>query len=248
MNAIKAYFISDLHLGAKDDRDEHIKQQRFLEFLKRILGDATHFYIVGDLFDFWFEYKYVIPKHYFAFLHEFKRLSDQGVEMHYLAGNHDFALNSFFRDVLGIQTWLNEYEFELGARKFYLFHGDGIAKNDIGYRFLKRILRSKINQHIFKAIHPDVGIALAHLASGSSRKYTNQMNQLRDEGDYKEFAERQFARGIDYVIMGHRHNPLVHEVQGKKYINLGDWIENFTYAVFDGSEISLRYFLEEPDF
>jgi UDP-2,3-diacylglucosamine hydrolase len=239
---IKAYFISDLHIGADESKGEFEKQKHFLKFLDSIYYNATHLYIVGDLFDFWFEYKYVIPKKYFEFLCEFKKLVNKGVEIHYLTGNHDFYLGVFFDEYIGIKTWPNDYEFELGGKKFYLFHGDGLAKKDTGYRILKRILRNKCSIRLYRWLHPDLGIPLARLVSGSSRKYTNQINNLRDESDYIEFAEKQFERGADYVIMGHRHNPLVHEKHGRKYLNLGDWIEFNSYGLFDGKGLELKYY------
>jgi len=245
MQDIRAYFISDLHLGAADDEDERIKQDRFLKFLSTLRDNATHLFIVGDLFDFWFEYIHVIPKKYFKFLYELKKLTQQNITVHYLAGNHDFALNSFFIEQLNIQTHPEEFETELAGKRFYLFHGDGIAAKDIGYRILKKIVRSKTNQRLFRLIHPDAGIPLARFVSGSSRKYTNQMNHLRDEGDYIAFADQKFNEGFDFVLMGHRHNPLVHESGGRKYVNLGDWIVNYSYAFFDGTDIELRYWKDK---
>ncbi len=239
---VKAYFISDLHIGSHHDKNEEEKQERVLRFLKSIHGDATHLYIVGDLFDFWFEYKYVVPKDYFRFLFALRNMADAGVELHYLAGNHDFALSDFFDREIGVKTWAESYAFELAGKSFFLFHGDGIAKKDIGYRILKRILRNRINQRVFRLLHPDWGIPFARLVSGSSRKYTNQLNHLRDESDYIEYAEIRFEKGADFVIMGHRHNPLVHEKGGKKYINLGDWIRYNSFALFDGQTMTLEYF------
>ena len=192
------------------------------------------------MFDFWYEYNKYIPKIYFSFLYKLKFLVNKGIEIHYLAGNHDFYLGQFFDKEIGIKTWPDEYEFQLADKKFYLWHGDGLGKKDGAYRFLKKILRSKINQKIFKWIHPDVGFSIARWMSGSSRKYTNQLNHLRDESDYFHFAEQLFKKGIDYVLMGHRHNPLTHNVGDKKYINLGDWITYFTYAVFDGQNLQLK--------
>jgi len=209
--------------------------------------DASHLYIIGDLFDFWYEYKKYIPKIYFAFLYKFRFLANKGIEIHYLAGNHDFFLGQFFDNDLGVKTWLDEYEFSLNGKKFYIWHGDGLGKKDGGYRFLKKIMRSKINQKLFSWIHPDIGFSVARLFSGSSRKYTNQLNHLRDESDYFQFAEEQFKNGVDYVLMGHRHNPLVHQVGGKKYINLGDWIKYFTYAVFDGQNLELMHYTNEKN-
>ncbi|MBD3224869.1 MAG: UDP-2,3-diacylglucosamine diphosphatase [Caldithrix sp.] len=238
----KAYFISDLHIGAETGEAEERKQKRFLEFLSDIEKSVTDLYIVGDLFDFWFEYRQVIPKKYFVFLHRFKQLTDKGVKIYYLAGNHDFALGTFFDSQLGIKTFLNTYEFTLAEKRFFLYHGDGVAKNDGGYRLLKKILRSGWNQKIFRWIHPDVGIRLALSVSGSSRKYTNQKNGERDESDYKEFAQLKFNDGFDYVIMGHRHNPLTYETPNGLYINLGDWIVNYSFAVFDGQSLQLKFF------
>ncbi|MGD9487442.1 MAG: UDP-2,3-diacylglucosamine diphosphatase [Calditrichaceae bacterium] len=238
---IKAYFISDLHIGANETEEEHQKQTHVLRFLDEIEKDATHLYIVGDLFDFWFEYKYVIPKKYFDFLYRFKRLTDRGVEINYLAGNHDFFLGRFFDEMIGMKTWLDDYEFELGGKNFYLFHGDGVAKKDTGYRFLKRVFRNKFNQKIFRWLHPDFGFRFARFISGSSRVYTNRL-VLKDVEDYKEYAEKQFDRGFDYVLMGHKHNPLVYEKNDHKYLNLGDWLVNFSYAEFDGNNLELKYY------
>ncbi|HID40492.1 MAG TPA: UDP-2,3-diacylglucosamine diphosphatase [Calditrichaeota bacterium] len=234
-----AFFISDLHIGEPTQNDETYKQEKIFSFLKNVVSRGTHLFIVGDLFDFWYEYKYVIPKKHFLYLHRLRLLVDSGVEIHYLAGNHDFYLGDFFREYTGIQTWPEEYEFELDGRRFFLYHGDGVAKRDKGYRFMKKIFRNKASIWLYRWLHPDLGIPFARFVSGSSRKYTNHIN-LGDESDYKEFAEKQFARGIDYVMMGHKHNPLVYEKDGHIYINLGDWMENFSYAEFDGKNLRLK--------
>lgn len=244
---VKAYFFSDAHLGIDESNQEYEKQKALLKFLENINADATHLYIVGDLFDFWFEYGKVIPKKYFPFLHCLKNMSDNGIEIHYFAGNHDFYLGEFFNKELGIKTWQNDYEFELSGKRFYLWHGDGLAKNDGAYRVLKKILRNSLSQKLFKLLHPDFGIPFALWVSGSSRQYTNQLNHLRDESDYIEFAENKFKDGTDFVLMGHRHNPLVHEANGNKYINLGDWINYSTYAVFDGKELELKHFIKKEN-
>ncbi len=242
---VKAFFISDLHLGAEDGTDEIRKQELVHRFLQMVRQEATHLFLVGDFFDFWYEYRTVIPKQYFNILTDLAEVTRAGVIVHYLAGNHDFALGEFFERDLNIRTWPDEMTIELAGKKFFLFHGDGLAKHDVGYRFLKRFLRNKFNQKVFRLIHPDYGIKLANLASGSSRKYTNQQNDLRDESDYIEFARERFAEGFDYVLMGHRHNPLVHEEDGHKYINLGDWISKFSYAEFDGLGLRLKYFMRD---
>jgi len=242
---VKAFFISDLHLGAEDGADEIRKRELVHRFLQMVRQEATHLFLVGDFFDFWFEYRTVIPKTHFHILNDLAEVRRAGVTIHYLAGNHDFALGQFFERELHIHTWPDEMTIELAGKKFYLFHGDGLAKKDGGYRLLKRILRSRLNQKFFRLLHPDFGIKLAHLASGSSRKYTNQQNDQRDESDYVEFAKKQFEAGFDYVLMGHRHNPLVYEKDGHKYINLGDWISKYSYAEFDGRELELKYFTQD---
>ncbi len=239
---VKAFFISDLHIDTVLDAREIEKQDHILRFLKDISRQATHLFIVGDLFDFWFEYKTVIPRVYFRFLIALKEMREAGTNIVYLAGNHDFALGTFFPRELDIPVYLDDYTCTLEGKKFYLFHGDGLARKDSGYRFLKRILRNRFNQRLFGWIHPDVGFKLARIISGSSRKYTNQLNWKRDEQDYFDFARQKFKEGFDYVLMGHRHNPLVHEIDGHKYINLGDWIDKFSYAVFDGKMLQLEYY------
>jgi UDP-2,3-diacylglucosamine hydrolase len=234
MNLI--YFISDLHLSKEIPE----RTERFIHFLRDLENKASLIFFVGDLFDFWFEYKYTIPKHYFSVLTQLSRLRDRNIEIHYLPGNHDFWLGNFFDNELGIQTYDNEWTGELLGKKFYLFHGDGIAKHDVGYRFLRRVLRNKINQKLFRLIHPDWGIPLARWVSGSSRQYTQKLN-LNDHSDYIEFARKRFAEGFDYVIMGHRHNPIRHEENKKVYVNLGDWLYHDSYAVFDGTDIQIEY-------
>lgn len=236
-----AFFISDLHIGEPEPDNAAQKQEIILSFLKNVALNGTHLFIVGDLFDFWYEYKWVIPKKHFPYLHQLRLLVEAGVEVHYLAGNHDFYLGEFFKKYIGIQTWPDEYEFELAGKKFFLYHGDGVAKRDKGYRFMKKIFRNPVSIWFYRWIHPDWGIPFARFVSGSSRKYTNQID-MRDEPDYIAFAEKQFERGVDYVLMGHRHNPLKHKKDGRIYINLGDWIEKFTYAEFDGKELELKQY------
>lgn len=237
------YFISDVHLSLDDHPDNRSREKKFLRFLEQIESDAGRIFFVGDLFDFWFEYKYAIPKHQFEVLYRLKHLAGKNIEMHYLTGNHDFWLGRFFTDYIGIKTWDNDWSGEIDGKKFYLFHGDGVAHKDVGYRVLKRILRNKINIRIFRWLHPDAGIPFARFVSGSSRHYTNNIN-LNANPDYIEFAEKKFSEGFDFVLMGHRHTPLEHTKGKNKYINIGDWLYNFSYAVFDGKNLRLEKFIE----
>jgi UDP-2,3-diacylglucosamine hydrolase len=235
-----AYFISDVHLGELPKEQEINRVNHFLHFLMKIEQSAECIFIVGDLFDFWFEYKYVIPKKYFNLLTQLARLRQKNIEIHYLTGNHDFYLGRFFEEELGIKTYKGDWQGTIDNKRFYLYHGDGIAKRDSGYRLLKKIIRSPISIKLYRLIHPDIGIPFARFVSGSSRKYTNNIN-LRDYNDYIEFAKKRFDEGFDYVIMGHRHDPVVHEENGKKYVNLGDWLTNFSYGVFDGNDLKIEF-------
>jgi len=232
------YFISDVHLGELPPDREQARVEKFLGFLRSLESKAERIFFVGDLFDFWFEYKYVIPKKHFPTLHQLARLRENNIELHYLPGNHDFWLGEFFQKQLGIHTYDDDWSGVLGNKKFYLFHGDGVAKKDGGYRMLRRFLRSPVNIKLFRLIHPDWGIPFARFVSGSSRLYTNQI-KLNDHSDYIDFAQKKFNEGFDYVLMGHRHNPFVHAEGDKKYINLGDWLVNDSYAVYDENELNL---------
>jgi UDP-2,3-diacylglucosamine hydrolase len=238
------FFISDVHLGELPPEQEKTRLELFINFLKELEDSADRIFFVGDLFDFWFEYKYVIPKKHFPILLQLSRLHDHGIEMHYLPGNHDFWLGNFFDHELGIKTYTEDWHGEIDGKKFYLFHGDGIARKDVGYRFLRRLLRFPFNLRLFRWLHPDIGIPFARFVSGSSRQYTNQL-KLNDHNDYIVFARKKFEEGYDYVIMGHRHRPFVHEENGRKYMNLGDWLENFSYGVFDGRELRIAYAKKE---
>jgi len=235
------YFISDVHLGEQTEQLEKERTRQFIEFLREIENTASSVFFVGDLFDFWFEYKYVIPKKHFLIIHQLAAMREKNIQMTYLAGNHDFWLGKFFDEELGIVTSPNEWTGKLEGKRFFLYHGDGVAKKDSGYRFLKKILRNPVSIKLYQWIHPDWGIPFARFVSGSSRQYTNRIN-LNDHSDYIDFARRQFDVGYDYVIMGHRHNPYEHEENGKKYINLGDWLRYCSYAVFDGKTLEIRYY------
>jgi UDP-2,3-diacylglucosamine hydrolase len=237
----QTYFISDVHLGTLSAEKERKQVDYFLSFLRSLETGAERIFFIGDLFDFWFEYKYVIPKKYFPVLYQLARLREKKIEMHYLPGNHDFWLGEFFSRELGIYCYPNDWSGELAGKKFYLFHGDGLAKKDAGYRLLKKVLRKNISLKLFRLLHPDLGIPLARIVSGSSRHYTDQL-KLNSEPDYIEYADAKFQQGYDYVIMGHQHRPKTYETGRHKYINLGDWLIHYSYALFDGSQLLLKYY------
>jgi UDP-2,3-diacylglucosamine hydrolase len=232
------YFISDVHLGVSDADTERRKLDALLKLLAEIHRSGGTLYIVGDLFDFWYEYRAVVPRGYHRLYSALEDLPKAGVEVTYLAGNHDFAIGSFFSDELGVRVLRDDLCFEADGKSFYVYHGDGLAANDGGYRALKRVLRSPLAQWGFRLLHPDFGFALARRFSHSSRDYTSGKDYGEKDGMRLE-AIRRFKNGTDIVIMGHRHLPRREELDGGIYVNLGDWIHHFTYAVYRDGDIAL---------
>lgn len=241
----KIYFISDIHLMFGNKKKEKDKQKKLIDFLISIESDAEHLYIIGDLFDFWFEWNHVIPKYWFEIFMQFKNMILNGVKISFITGNHDFYFNSYLKNEIGLLCYDEKTEFEietnLGKKRFFLAHGDGYAKRDRGYRILKRIIRNKFSIFLFKTfIHPDFGMWIAKKTSEMSGKKRNNSSDWQDE--YYRFAKSQFDKNYDYVILGHLHKPIRKE-QGKKvYINCGDWMKSYSYGVFDGSDLLLKFF------
>jgi len=232
------YFISDVHLGVGDPDTERRKQEMLLKLLTEIRRSGGTLYIVGDLFDFWYEYRAVVPRGYHRLYTLLEDLPKAGVKVTYLAGNHDFAIGSFFSDDLGITVLRDDLSFEADGKSFYVYHGDGLAPKDGGYRLLKRVLRSPLSQWGFRLLHPDFGFALARRFSHTSRDYTSGKDYGEKDGMRQE-AIRRFENGTDIVIMGHRHVPRRETHNGGVYVNLGDWIHHFTYAVYRNGDIAL---------
>jgi len=223
------YFISDAHFGIKLDGCEE-REKHFFRLLDEITPSMSALYINGDLFDFWIEYRNAIRPDYFNVLHHLKQLVDQGIEVHYLAGNHDFALGSFLTDQVGIIIHPESVDTVIQGKKVHIYHGDGLIKKDIGYRILKRILRNKTNQYFYRMLHPDIGVALGTFASGSSRKYLRPrfLDWIRKE--YREHANSILEKGADIVIFGHTHEgEIVHCPKGI-YCNMGSWLINYNFA------------------
>ncbi len=236
---MKILFFSDAHLGAND---EHLNRRKILlRFLREIGSTVDRIVINGDLFDFWFEYKHAIPKGYIDILSELYFLRQRNIRIDYVAGNHDFWMGSYLYDALGIHIYKDDLSFEADGKKIYVFHGDGLAKKDVGYRILKKIFRFKPNIWLYRWLHPDIGVPLAKMISHSSRQ-SSQYKDLNDQNDYYEFAEKIGRNGYDFVILGHRHKPEQKELKHTSYINLGDWITHFSYAIFENGNINLRFY------
>ncbi len=244
-NNSKIYFLSDFHLGAPNYADSLLREKKVVAFLESIRHKAAEIFIVGDIFDFWYEYKKVIPKGFTRLLGKLAELSDSGILIHVFVGNHDMWMKGYFEKELNISVYHQPKEFEWAKKRFFIGHGDGLGPGDHGYKFIKKIFRNPICQWLFGFLHPDWGIALANYFSRKSREKTGASDEifLSEENEWlfiycKEILQHN---SYDYFIFGHRHLPLDCKLSdNSRYINLGDWIRNFTYADFDGSDVKLH--------
>lgn len=229
----KYYFISDAHLGA--GKNEEMKYKKLISFLDFINKKNTTLFIIGDLFDFWFEYKYVIPYENFSILCQLKKMIETGVQIKYITGNHDFGIGRFIKS-MGIEIYRDPISISLKSKKFYIAHGDGLLNADYGYKILKKILRNPLNIWLYRLIHPDIGMTVANFCSNLSRNKKNK--SFNDK--YINFAKNKFKNGIDFMIFGHTHLPFEFTDQEKKLINIGDWINHFTYGYFNDDNLELK--------
>jgi UDP-2,3-diacylglucosamine hydrolase len=238
-NKKKIYFLSDAHLGRKSPENSD-REGALVTFLNTIETDADKLFILGDLFEFWFEYAYLIPKGHLKLLAALQRLQKAGTEINYIVGNHDFALGPYLRDEIGMKLHWNNLEMELQGKRFFISHGDGLWKKDIGYRFIKPILRSRMNQALYRLLPADFAIGLARLCSGASRKYTDRRVLQKSIEAYRVIAGELLATGkYDIVIMGHTHFPELIESPSGIYVNAGGWLKKYTYAVMEEGSIKL---------
>jgi UDP-2,3-diacylglucosamine hydrolase len=234
----KTYFFSDVHLGLGTKDDDRNREQHVIRFLDMVQQDARELFILGDLFDYWFEYKSVVPKGYFRLFAKLAELRSHGIQISYLAGNHDFWLKGYLTEELDIAIYPDPIERTIDGKRFYLHHGDGLLRNDTGYRILKHVLRNNFNIFLFSLIHPDLTSWIARWSSRKSRAYTSK--KTFEGNDMVEFARKKIREGVDVVIMGHNHQSLFKELDRGVYVNIGDWLREYTYAVFDGNKIQLK--------
>jgi UDP-2,3-diacylglucosamine hydrolase len=233
-------FFSDAHLGVPDPGERRLG--RLLDFLDYVREEASALYILGDLFDFWFEYRHAVPKGHFRMLTALAAIRQAGIPITYMAGNHDYWVGSFLREEIGVETLEDPVERRLQGRRVYLAHGDGLGPGDLGYRILKLILRHPVCIFLYRLLHPDLGIPLAHGVSALSRRHTLSREVLLARL-YRDVARPLFDKGIECVVMGHVHEPAHLVVAGapprRELLVLGDWLENFTYGVFQEGTVRL---------
>jgi len=233
------YFISDLHFGLLSQSEEVERELKFVEFLNSIQDSAKELYILGDLFDYWFEYKKVMQKGYYRTFTALNDLVRSGTKVHYLIGNHDFMHRDFFEKEVGVQLYQKDIEVDIDNKKFYLAHGDGLVKNDYGYLILKKVFRSKLAQNLYSLIHPNLGIKIAQGTSKTSRDYTGNKDYGEEDG-LMQFAKEKIDSGFDYVILGHTHKVRVENYNSGTYINLGTWLDKTLYGIYENGKFDLR--------
>ena len=234
-----AYFISDAHLGAETREREEARERRLHGFLTSLEGRASALFIVGDLFDFWFEYGTAIPRRHFPTLAALRRLTASGVAVTYLNGNHDFWLGPFLRDELGLRTHRDALTLQLQGHRIWLHHGDGLVGGDLGYRVLKRVLRHPASIALYRLIHPDLGIPLAHWVSRWSRE-SREGRPLDGDRLWREIASPRFAEGFDTVMVGHFHHVWERREGDRTFFLLGEWMERFSYVVLRDGVFTLE--------
>jgi UDP-2,3-diacylglucosamine hydrolase len=218
-----------------------------VKWLDTVKQDAQEIHLVGDLFDFWFEYKHAVPKGMIRLLGKMAEIADSGIPLHIYTGNHDMWMFDYLPKEIGVILHREPIHQEWNGIKLFIGHGDGLGPGDQGYKFIKRVFASKVCQWLFARLHPNFGIGFANFWSGTSRNSHQQKDRvfLGDEKEWLAVYCRQILANdhFDYFIFGHRHLPLNIEIgPASRYINLGDWISHFTYAVFDGSKMELRSF------
>lgn len=248
----KIYFLSDFHLGTPDAASSLQREKRIVQFLESIKNDAEQIFIVGDMFDFWFEYSTVVPKGYVRLLGKLAELTDSGIRIHFFVGNHDMWMRDYFQTELNIPVYFEPKTFEFSGKKFYIGHGDGQGPGDEGYKFLKKIFRNKISQWIFGIIPPAIGMGIANYFSRKSRAVASRMPEyfLGENNEWLLIYSKEVLQNehYDYFIFGHRHLPIDFVINEKsRYINLGEWINYNSYAVFDGLNIELKYYTPQKN-
>lgn len=240
------YFLSDFHLGAPDYDKSLVREKKIVAFLDSIKKDATEIYLLGDVFDFWFEYGKVIPTGYVRLLGKLAELSDTGIKLHYFTGNHDMWVFDYLPRELNLTIYRQPITRQIGDKKFYLGHGDGLGPGDYGYKFIKAVFASKLCQWLFARVHPNLGMSIAHYWSAKSRKLTEEQH-FHEEKEWLIIYSREVLQKehFDFFIFGHRHLPIDYKLNEKsKYVNLGEWVNHFSYAVFDGNYLALKYFCD----
>ena len=241
------YFASDFHLGIPNYDESLVREKMTVNWLDMASKDAKEIYLMGDLFDFWFEYKHSIPKGFTRFLGKLAEIIDNGTPVHVFTGNHDMWMFGYLEKEIGVSIIRHPIDIEVNGKLFHLAHGDGLGPGDQGYKFIKKVFANKICQWLFARIHPNTGIGIANFWSRRSRMQEKQIPEFlgEDKEWLIQYCKQKLAeKKYDYFVFGHRHLPIEHDFNnGSKYINLGDWINHNTYAVFSNDDLELKKYV-----
>lgn len=244
-NAKNIYFASDFHLGAPTYEKSLEREKAICAWMDSIRPTCGELFLVGDIFDFWFEYKNAIPRGFVRLQGKIAEFTDAGIPVHFFTGNHDMWIFDYLPQELGIQLHRNPVQRTFGTKKFFIGHGDGLGPGDRKYKILKRFFDSSICQWLFARLHPNFGIGLANFSSKSSRAKTGSEDEkflgLENEWLVAFCNEQNQLNPVDYYIFGHRHLPLQLSIApDATYLNIGDWLRYYTFAVFDGENLRLK--------
>ena len=243
----QVYFASDFHLGAPSYPESRAREERIVRWLSEIQPDAHMIFLLGDLFDFWFEYRHVVPKGYIRLLGKLAALVDQGIQLVFFTGNHDMWMFDYFEQELGVPIIRQPISIHINNYSFHIGHGDGLGNGDGIYKLLKKVFQSRLGQRLFSALHPDWGIALANRWSRNSRRKNERKDESfrgkEHEWIYQYCQEVERRQHHDYYIFGHRHLPLdIPLNESSRYVNTGEWLLSHSYVRFDGQQLILESF------
>ena len=243
----KIYFSSDNHLGAPTPQQSKPREEKFVRWLDQVKEDAAAIFLLGDLFDFWFEYKHVVPKGFVRVLGKLAEITDSGIPVYFFVGNHDLWMEDYFEKELNIPVYHQPKEFEFNSKIFLIGHGDGLGPGDIGYKRMKKVFTNPFARWLYRWFHPDLGVPLAQYFSVKNKAISGE-EDVAYLGEDKEWLVQYCRRKLesshyDYFVFGHRHLPLeIPLKENSTYINLGDWINYYTYGEFDGDQMHLKEF------
>ncbi len=244
----KIFFASDVHLGAPNIKNHREHERLFVSWLESIKEEAREIYLMGDIFDFWFEYKKVIPRGFTRLLGKLCELTDRGIPVHFFTGNHDIWIFDYLPGETGVIVHREPWPVELDGKRFFLAHGDGLTPDEKAYKRLKALFTNRVAQNMFRWLHPDLGIQMALFWSRKSRRKNEQLSTAVFQGEENEWLIK-FARQkneqehFDYFVFGHRHIALDLDIgSGSRVVYLGDWVKHFSYGEWDGETFKLKFY------
>ncbi len=243
----KIYIASDQHFGIPNHQDSLLREKKFVQWLDIVKKDAEAIFLLGDLFDFWFEYKKVVPKGFIRVLGKLAEIRDSGIPIYFFVGNHDLWMNDYFKKELNIPIYRAPKEFVINSKNFLIGHGDGLGPGDRGYKRMKKVFTNSFSKWLYRWLHPDLGIRLGEYLSTKNKLISGEedIKFLGEENEWlAQYCKRKLeTKHYDYFVFGHRHLPMTIQLNKKSvYINTGDWISHFTYVVFDGDQLLLKEF------